>query len=373
MLCQDQIIKTNLHIIQIVKNSINADGYWEGGEAKWNQIVTLCNFEVLLNFGLSINETWDVTGKVSSFEISMQSIINYLNGEIFFKENIPKFGEDLWDLLRLAIVIVKYDLQKYFPDFEKIKKYCINVLPDLSIDDLENLNNVWSGPAILSVLIDFLSFYEKERGIKSKMNLLKRCLTERIQKNWSIETVDKDVRRFIWHTSQVIRNLTDDDIKKELFDKLENVYINQIGTNDNYLDEYYRAYVAMACLDVNKSDCDLFNTLLKHFIDKINNDKINTRGELSQLSTFFSKLVSDGKIIGDIDNAKEYSKLKLKYEELLEENKNLKKQVIDTNKYKVIKIHKRLLKILMWIFITIVAATISTIIGVIIKYFLGVN
>ena len=345
----------NALVLKRIKSTLNADGYWNGDYGNWDAIVAVCNLETMITFGVSLDESWEVTNNGITYDVNLKKVIEYLRSKIVKKGSDYFFGEDSWDLFRLVLVIKKLKLEKEFPEYKNLEKYCLRLCED---DHLFDLHDKWTGPAVLALGMELCTLLRKT---KQKNTLLQSLLSMRnADGSWGDSSNDG---LCIWHTSQVLNVITlDSSEEKRSIDCIIQHMQNDSFQREYYLKDYYTSYALWAMHNKGYVDNKSFLDALRDIKERLEAEQIQDRGGLSMIGTVLSRLFTEsGKLIDIMIREGELT-------DYIEENKRLKSEVEELKK-KVEKysdggvyIRKRTVKILGWLIGVILAAVITTLI-----------
>ena len=85
----------NALVLKRIKSTLNADGYWNGDYGNWDAIVAVCNLETMITFGVSLEESWQVTNNGITYDVNLKKVIEYLRSKIIKKGSDYYFGEEI--------------------------------------------------------------------------------------------------------------------------------------------------------------------------------------------------------------------------------------------------------------------------------------
>lgn len=346
----------NSLVLKHIKSTLNEEGYWNGDFEGWDDIVSVCNLETMITFGVSFDERWQVTKKNGvSYDIGLIDVVNYINSKIIKKGSEFEFGEDVWDLFRLVLVIKKLKLEKHFSQYKLMEKFCISLCEKYEKMDT---HNKWAGPAVIALAIELCGLCGKFKQ--------KNALTDYLMQ---IRNADgswgdtKDASLCIWHTSQVVNIITiDEQEEKRSIQAILNLLNSDSFQKEYYLRDYYASYAVWAIYNKGLIDNESFIKILEDIKNRLENGQIRDRGSLSMIGTILSRMFT---------KSGQFIDVMLREEELLryiEENKKLSKENSDLRKKMErfsdggVYISSKTIKVLGWLLGVVVAAVITTVI-----------
>lgn len=358
-------------VLETIKATINERGYWDGDYNNWNEIVAVCNLESLLVMGVTFNEKWHVAHNNFSYVTCLDNIISYLDGQMIVGEKGQcTFGEDIWDMFRLMNLIKSFNLQNRFPKYRTFSSYCRKIIAEKKL----SADNRWEGVGIKAVAYR----YARENNLRQHAEIKSDILATR-NEDFSWGTTS-DPKMLVWHTSQVIVAISRYDILPDVDKSLQKIYNatrESAFTTDYFLKTYYLCYAALAFIYTNRTDSPMFQDILNDVIAYARSNMGNRdRGNISMVGEMFAALLlrfcnTEAKIINQLLRSKE---LEASIEETLSlkhEIAELTRKIKDQSQY--FFVHRRIVKIIGWIVLTIMAAIITGLITVLINRFLGKN
>ena len=355
----------NTSVLRQIKNTLNSEGYWYGDYETWDAIVAVCNLETMITFGVDIDEKWQVrkaNGVV--YEIGLKEVISYLRSKIIKQGSKYFFGEDHWDLFRLVLVIKKMNLETFFPEYNNLQKYCLQLCEDSSLMDL---NDQWSGPAVLALALELCILCKKT---KLKDNIYNSIVSLRNDDgSWGNS---KDDALCIWHTSQVLNVVTLE--QEELEKSLNSIIVHlqsDIFKRDPYLKDYYTSYAIWTLYKNGYINNDAFVEAYSDIKDRLSKGLIKDRGSLSMIGTILSRIFTNsGRIIDVIIKEDELQAYIEENKKLTKENEHLRKKLEKFSDGGFV-VSKTAVKVIAWLGGVILAAIITTLITIWVTQLLG--
>ena len=351
--------QANSIVLKRIKSTLNIEGYRNGDYENWDDIVAVCNLETMITFGVTLDESWQISNNGLTYDISLRKVIDYLRSRIVKKGKSYFFGEDSWDLLRLVLFIKKLKLEDQFPEYKHIEKYCLELCQD---ENFCELNDNWTGPAVLALAVELCVLTHKTQ---LKEILVKKLLDIRNSDgSWGDSNNDG---LCIWHTSQVLNVIVlEEGEEKRTIDSIVSHMQSETFKNEYFLKDYYVAYAIWAIWNKGYVDNKTFMDALKDIKDRLEADKITNRGGLSMIGTVLSRIFTEpGKLINIMIREEELLDYIAENKSLKAENEKLKQQ---TEKYSDggLYISKKTVKFLGWLIGVIVGAIITTLITLLI-------
>lgn len=354
----------NALVLKKIKSTLNADGYWNGDYGNWDAIVAVCNLETMITFGVSLEESWSVTNNGVTYNVNLKKVIEFLRSKIIKQGNKYSFGEDSWDLFRLVLIIKKLNLEKEFPEYKHLEKYCLELCED---DQLSELHDKWTGPAVLALGMELCILLHKQ---KQKTALFQKLISMRNEDGSWGDANDDGL--CIWHTSQVLNVISlNAEEEKQSIDCIIQHMQNDSFIHDYFLKDYYTSYALWAMYNSGYVDNKTFQDSLQDIKKRVESGQIQDRGGLSMIGTILSRMFTEsGKLIDIMIREDELSETMEENNQLKKENGELKKKL---EKYSDggIYIRKRTVKIIGWIAGVVISAIITTLITLLVTRWLG--
>lgn len=345
-------------LLQRVEGSINSKGFWSGDYKNWDDIVAVCNLESMLTLGVKLSEKWLVESSTSSFKSSLELVIKYLNGRMLIEKGRCIFGEDIWDLFRLMNAIKSFHLEKAFPKQKRFSSYCLRIINSMDF----NTENRWNGSAIFAIALE----YCRLNGLTSQQSAIIHKILSQRNKDGSWGPNDNPQLK-VWHTSQVIKALAQANVNIDLHSALyaiEESITHPEFDKDYFLKNYYLSYAVIAYVCMGEYDNPVFKTIMKELRRQIELGQISDRGALSMVMEAFAYLLSHmyGKpqIVNSLLKAERIEEIENKNRQLNAQILKLEKKIQSQKRKDSFK--HRVLSVLKWIIVTVVAAIISVLI-----------